>query len=119
MPKSADRKINRLDDLIEPQSVRLEKRPFEHRLRDFKSYEIVILLRCVTVLLNLAHIKAKLNADVRSRIFGVCNFIAIFLTQLRKRDRDRTIDKWMTRIVRAKMGQRSERKGEFIQIRGF
>ena len=46
------------------QSIRIQKRPLQHRPRYLKADEPVITLRCVMALRHLEYIKSQLRLDV-------------------------------------------------------
>jgi len=69
------------------------KDPLQERFRDLESYEIVVLRGRITILRNLQRVESKLRLQVRGRILGITNGVAIFRAQLWIMDCDRRVDR--------------------------
>ena len=93
--------------------------PLQQRLRDLKSYEIVELLRRISILRYLHCVESKLRLQMRRRVLGIANGVAIFRSQLRIMERDRLVDSRVAVNVRHIVRERAQRKGIFVGILAF
>src|SRR5580692_222922 len=96
--KCADRQVFVRQDIAQRHAIRILKRSFQNRFRNFESDEIVVAIRSVSILCDLRHVETKFRANMRLRIVFVGHMRSIFLAQLWEEKGDRFVDRRMPHI---------------------
>src|ERR1700724_242901 len=95
------------NNLAKRHAVGLLKRPFDQRLRDLKTDEVMIAVRGIVVLRYLRDIEAKFRADVRLGIVIISDFIPMLAAKFWELDGHNFVDRGVTYIVRGIVSQGS------------
>jgi hypothetical protein len=112
----ADREILMRQDIFEPQSIDDGKRAFEKGHGDLKADEIVILMRGISILRHLHHVKAELRLEMRGMIFCVSNGIPVLGAKFRVLEGNGQIDGGMSDDIRGVVCQSTEGEGVLVGI---
>ena len=114
-----NRQILMREHVFQLQSVDNRKYPIEQRLRDFETYEVVILFRRITILCHLQCIESKLGLQMRGRVVGIAYGSAIFGSQFWIVDGNSLIDGWVAVDVGRIVRQRAQGKGILVRVLAF
>ena len=105
--------------VLQLQPVDHWKGPLQQRLRNLEPYEIVVLLRRITILCHLQGIESKLGFQVRRPVLRIANRIAIFSAQFRIVDGDSLVDRGVAVDVRRIVRKRTQGEGVLVGIPAF
>ena len=114
-----NRHVFMCEHVLQIQSIDNGKDPLQQRFRDLESYVIVILRGRITILRHLQCVESEFRLQVRGRILGITNGVAIFCAQLRIMNRNGFVDRRVAVNVRDIVRKRSQRKGVLIGVLAF
>src|SRR5713226_9456025 len=102
--------------VLQLHSVNDRESPLQQGLRHLESDEIVILLRRITILRHLHHVKSELRLQMRSVVFRVPDGITVLRSQLGILYGNSLVDGRMAGDIRGIVRERTQGEGVLVRI---